>query len=387
MGVQEISVTEETGWVPLTNRTWITAHNPSELQSLNTAQLVASREIWRSLQVFHDIAMRCLKRATVNAHRSQQEQIRNKREIDRMAMDRAVHALASSMDTKSESDKRATDHQDPLLAACQLVGREQGIEIANPGPAADVSRGSDPLETIARISRVRIRRVAMRDNWWTKDNGPLLAFLEQESEPVALLPTAGLRYVMVNPGTGTRHPVTSQLAETISSFAFVFYRPFPDRVLTAIELLRFGIQASSKQDVVTMLLMAVAVGLLALVTPIATGIIFDAIIPSAERQQLVQLTAILAVMAIGSALFQMTRGFAVLRLEAKMGASVQAGVWDRLLRLPAPFFRDYLAGDLASWNAHTEAFGTYVENGPVEEGGDEDGVLYGVIFKIMELFE
>jgi OmcA/MtrC family decaheme c-type cytochrome len=39
------------------------------------------------------------------------------------------------------------------------------------------------------------------------------------------------------------------------------------------------------------------------------------------------------------------------------------------------------AGDLASFNAHTEAFGTFVEN------DDEDTVLYGIIDKIMSLFE
>lgn len=54
----------------------------------------------------------------------------------------------------------------------------------------------------------------------------------------------------------------------------------------------------------------------------------------------------------------------------------------------ARFINRDLAGDLASWNAHTEAFGTYVENGELVEGdGNDDGVLYGVIFKIMELFE
>jgi hypothetical protein len=53
----------------------------------------------------------------------------------------------------------------------------------------------------------------------------------------------------------------------------------------------------------------------------------------------------------------------------------------------ARFINRDLAGDLAAWNAHTEAFGTYVENGELEEGGDDDGVLYGVIFKIMELFK
>ena len=30
-----------------------------------------------------------------------------------------------------------------------------------------------------------------------------------------------------------------------------------------------------------------------------------------------------------------------------MGAALQAAVWDRLLRLPVPFFRRYTSGDLA----------------------------------------
>jgi hypothetical protein len=40
-----------------------------------------------------------------------------------------------------------------------------------------------------------------------------------------------------------------------------------------------------------------------------------------------------------------------------------------------------LAGDLAAFNAHTKAFGTLVEN------DDDDAVLYGIIDKIMGLFE
>jgi OmcA/MtrC family decaheme c-type cytochrome len=40
-----------------------------------------------------------------------------------------------------------------------------------------------------------------------------------------------------------------------------------------------------------------------------------------------------------------------------------------------------MAGDLASFDAHTDAFGTYVEN------DDEDIILYGIIDKIMSMFE
>ena len=40
-------------------------------------------------------------------------------------------------------------------------------------------------------------------------------------------------------------------------------------------------------------------------------------------------------------------GFAVLRLQGKLSLALQAALWDRLLSLPLPFFRDYSAGDLA----------------------------------------
>jgi len=39
------------------------------------------------------------------------------------------------------------------------------------------------------------------------------------------------------------------------------------------------------------------------------------------------------------------------------------------------------AGDLASFNAHTDAFGT------LEENDDEDLVLFGIIDKIMGMFQ
>ena len=39
------------------------------------------------------------------------------------------------------------------------------------------------------------------------------------------------------------------------------------------------------------------------------------------------------------------------------------------------------AGALASWNSHTQTFGTYSEN------DEDDKVLYGIIDKIMKVFE
>ena len=93
--------------------------------------------------------------------------------------------------------------------------------------------------------------------------------------------------------------------------------------------------------------MGIAAGLTSIITPYATGVIFDHLIPSAERPQLMAMSAFLLVIVVAAASFTFTRSFAVLRLEGKLDASLQAAVWDRLLSLPVSFFRGYSSGDLA----------------------------------------
>ena len=56
---------------------------------------------------------------------------------------------------------------------------------------------------------------------------------------------------------------------------------------------------------------------------------------------------ILAV-SLASTMLGLTRGFALLRIENKVDAKVQAAVWVRLLSLPSSFFRQFSSGDLAS---------------------------------------
>ncbi len=81
--------------------------------------------------------------------------------------------------------------------------------------------------------------------------------------------------------------------------------------------------------------------------PLATGLIFDVVIPSVMKPQLAFLALGLLVAAFASVAFNLTRGIALLRIEARSDAAIQGAVWDRLLSLPLPFFRPYTAGDLA----------------------------------------
>src|SRR5262249_53778296 len=126
--------------------------------------------------------------------------------------------------------------------------------------------------------------------------------------------------------------------------AYTFYPPFPDRPLTPWDFFRI---AGGRRDWLFVVLLGLAGGLLGLFTPIATGWVFDWIIPGAERYDLLLVVLALTATAVAAAPFQVRQGIAMLRVGVGMDGAVQAGVWARLLNLPAPFFRRYTAGDLA----------------------------------------
>ncbi|HEV3050852.1 MAG TPA: NHLP bacteriocin export ABC transporter permease/ATPase subunit, partial [Longimicrobium sp.] len=128
--------------------------------------------------------------------------------------------------------------------------------------------------------------------------------------------------------------------------AHMVYRPFPAEPLRALQVLKFGLHGC-RPDVLTALAAATLGAVLGLVLPLATGLLFETIIPGADRGQLVQMTLVLLAVAVAGALFTVVRGIAIVRIESRAAGALQAAVWDRLIALPLPFFRDYSAGQLA----------------------------------------
>jgi ATP-binding cassette subfamily C protein len=92
----------------------------------------------------------------------------------------------------------------------------------------------------------------------------------------------------------------------------------------------------------------VAGGLLGLITPKVNSVVFDDIIPGGQKGELGQIAMLLCGAAVATAIFQLVRSFAVLRVKSTMDSTVQSAVWDRLLSLPVSFFKDYTAGELGT---------------------------------------
>ena len=342
-GMAELSISPFEGYLPLSEGLWLEAAGELCLACVDTPTWLSLDPSWSGLTFLQEMFPSWIAHQIQLDDSAELERLERKEKTDQQLEATALTRLATLME-KETAQTDLADSADPLLAACRLIGQKAAITFQPPvGSAPEATK--DPLRAICLASRVRFRQVVLQDGWWRTDSGPLLCYIESTGAPVAALPSRPGRYELVDPVDGNPVPVDAEVAATLQPFAIEFYRPFPEKALSMWELFRFGIQPL-KRDNATVALAGVAAGILGMVTPLATGHLFSTVIPGADQFQLLELSVALVVVALTAAMFNLTRSFALLRIDGRSGASLQAAVWDRLLSLPLPFFRDYSVGDL-----------------------------------------
>lgn len=343
-GLQTIRTSAE-GWIPVTARTWLKAEGAGRVEVIDTAGLLARDPSRESVGRFQRACIACIEEQLEADAALARRRLERRLAADDAAMRSAVGELAGVLSRPGE-EGAVGKGGNALVRACELVGGPMGITVRAPRRLGDRA-GRDALVDIARASRVRTRRVMLRGDWWHQDNGPLLGWGKEDGRPVALLPDERLRYEVVDPATGETTRLSAAVADTLEPWADSLYTPFPTRALRAADLLAIGLSNCRRRDLVRILVVGGLAGALGMAPAIATGIVFDSVIPSGQPRLLAHVALALLVMVIAGTLFHLTRSLTVLRVEAKTAAAVQAGVWDRLLGLPVSFFRRYLSGDLA----------------------------------------
>ena len=332
--------------VPVGPQPWLLTTAASRAETWTTAERQAGGTLAADLDAFHELVLAALAADEARADEAEAGRAARRAAGARAALREGTTHLASIVVPGDDAPEAATSNA--LMTATCRVGRALGVDIVEP-PERARQGGRNRVDEIARASRLRARKVVLSGAWWASDIGPVLGMAMPEGEgqpprPVALVRQRG-KTVMLD---GDRRTVmTEATAEEVHPVAFSFYRPFPDRALSALDVVRFGLWGCGR-DLAAIVAAGLLVGTLGLLTPYVTGTLFQTAIPEADRGLLVQLVGALVASALGTAAFHATRGFALLRLESRMDVAVQAAVWDRLLKLPAGFFRQFTAGELAA---------------------------------------
>ena len=344
----------ENQFLPVAATGWLQTSEQAELRLLTTEQFLSEAQQtggpWSALGRLNQMALAITEERLEEAALAHRERTRLKILDTETALSSALTGLAAPLRKTADQKTQFPDApsgaaQDDLLAAYRVVAHATGIRADVP-PRTALEGRKDRLSALLHAMRLRSRRVVLRDEWWKRDCGPLLARLSESRRFVALIPKKNGGYRLIDPVGRAERAVDAAVTGTLEPFAHALYQPFPEAALSLPTVLRFGV-SGLKGDLLTIGAAALLVGFLGSLTPLAIGLLFGAVIPSADRGQLLQLTVILLLAGITTAVFGVVRGLALLRLQIKTGAKIQAAIWDRLIALPLRFFRNYSAGDLA----------------------------------------
>ena len=275
--------------------------------------------------------------------------------------------MKSQMETRAELNAAKTEHAYAELAASVTPGSKaipEGIGDAaqidcavkaclesigvKPGNApANIDDLEERIDWLCRPSGTMHRAVRLGKGWQTEAFGAMLGRLDT-GEPVALMPSGAAGYSYQDPKTGESVKVDARTAGRIDAQAVLFYKPFPSRPLETKDLSAFVLGAFTRSDYLIVIGAAVTMTLMGLLPAWANKVAFGVVAPSGQAGLVLPVAMLLLGVTLATTLVSICRSLIMARMSIKLGIAAESATYARLLSLPAKFFRDYNAGDLAS---------------------------------------
>ncbi len=340
--------------VAVSNNLWI-----QPLDNLAEVEILSTREVLKD-EIYFMLSLNDLQKhlyaTLINNYyqeiEEEQRYIKDKVSSEASILTKTFNKLRNIVNEKDDNqldgpsgNKTVNNH---LFETCKLVGDSVGFQFEAPKYMETYSTSTtNQLHAIAQASKVRVRKIILRGAWWKEENGHLLAFHKENKRPVALIQDTSTTYLLKDVSTREVIKVNHKVAENLEPIGYMFFYGFNDAMTSLKKIANFASQGIRKDS--RYLIMAAFLGsIIGLLVPIFSGIMFDDVIPTADKSLHFEIFAIMLVLGLVTAGLQLVQGVLQLRVETKSSINMQAGVMDHLLRLPINFYKKYSAGDLTN---------------------------------------
>jgi NHLM bacteriocin system ABC transporter ATP-binding protein len=340
LGAQDVSAP----CVPITATAWAETVEDGEVSLRRTADLIDTDMLAQAFRAFQGIYVRLLVRQLADLAAADEARLDRRTKAEAASLNASMQVIAATLDPSRDAAARSHQHADPYAQAFATVMEALAVPPAGRRPPS-ADDDADPIDALARAHGVRTRKVLLRDRWWQHDGGPMIGHLSDGGGPVALLPRRRGGYAMLEPGADREIPIDRKQAQRLSAEAISPYRPLPADAKRLPDLIRF-ILPTIRDDLRRIAMIGFLGGLLAALTPMLTGYLIESVLPRAALDQHLQIMLALTLIGLGAGAFEVIKVTALMRIEGRADLSVQAGLFDRLLRLPTKFYRRYTTGDL-----------------------------------------
>lgn len=273
------------------------------------------------------------------------EQIKKRIENDKSVLKMSFSDLLSIVSSDIKIEEGITDTKKTGEEAIKKILNYYGAKI-NATPD-DIDDENEMLEYMLKPTGIMRRRIEFEGKWWTQTTGPILG-CTADGNLIALMPRLLSGYSYFDPFSGKNIKINSKTAKSILREGFCFYRPLPAKKLNLLDLVIFAQKSISKADIIYVLGASLLVTLLGLLFPIINKQVFDSIIPSGTKGDVLPVTILLLGSAVASALFIITKNIVLVRFGDKIKLSVESAIMNRILSLKTSFFKNYPAGELTN---------------------------------------
>ena len=272
------------------------------------------------------------------------EQIKQRKQNDDELFAEAFAGIAGAV-TGAKISALKSDAQRTKNAVDEILRYYRIRPCEVPDSVKDIN---ERLEYLLRPHGVMRRTVRLEKGWYKEAVGAMLAIKKSDGSAVALIPSGFAGYTYFDEEKGKRVRVSRKTEGLFEEEAIAFYASFPIKKIGMKDLIMHIVKSLSVTDFVLIALATLVVTLVGLLTPKLTNLLFSDVLASGSLQILLAIAVFMICVSLSALLIGGVKALLMARINTKMSLSVQAATMMRILSLPADFFKEYSAGDLAS---------------------------------------
>ncbi len=279
------------------------------------------------------------------------EQIRERIDGDQVQFEDSILRMASAVVGREVAGAMASERVVTKEAVDDILKYYRISPVDIP---SNITDPEEQLEYVLRPHGIMHRMVELSEGWFKDAIGPMIAYRASDGNPVPVFPKPHRGY-WYRDENGRKVTVNASNASAFLPEARCFYRPLPLGKVSLTDFFKYVNQCVNAMDVSLLVVMSLIVTLIGMLLPPIVKILTGYVASTGSYAILWSTAAFLVCTAFSQQLMTASREIALNRILTKASTSVAAAMMMRILSLPASFFREYSAGELASRSSAAKA--------------------------------
>lgn len=340
-------VIQEGDIFPLHRDLWLNCKDEVSIEFQSTENIIRDTNFFLYLKKFYEHFFRALNFSIKHNKNAALEKRKSLAKLESNAVEKSEEELIS-LGAKIEKNIIRLSSElllSPCIASMKILGKSLNISFKFPETIPAHLSEDKLLCYLLEYSSVFYRKVTLQEEWWKSETINMIVFYKNNNLPTALIYNKRKGYLLYNFNKNTCLPINKNDILSLKSYGYAVYPQFSSKKITIKDIIRLAFMGL-KWEFLIVLAAGLFTGLISLIQPYVTGIIFNSIIPLADYFQLYQIGVILTTAAITSIIFSAGNSLLFLRVRTFSEYYLQSALIGRMLKLPTTFFKNFSSGDL-----------------------------------------